>query len=32
METFDTIELERNPELYQKYQISKITGKEKLNK
>ena len=30
MEAFDTIELERNPELSQKYQLSKITGKEKL--
>ena len=29
MEAFDTIELERNPELSQKYQLSKITGKEK---
>ena len=28
MEAFDTIELERNPELSQKYQLSKITGKE----
>ena len=28
MEAFDTIELERNPELSQKYHLSKITGKE----
>ena len=27
MEAFDTIELERNPELYQKYQLSKISWK-----
>ena len=26
------LELERNPELSQKYQLSKITGKEKLKK
>ena len=29
VEAFDTIELERNQELSQKYQLSKITGKEK---
>ena len=27
LEAFDTIELERNPELYQKYQLSKILWK-----
>ena len=29
---FHNLELERNPELSQKYQLSKITGKEKLKK
>lgn len=30
--SYHNLELERNPELSQKYQISKITGKEKLKK
>lgn len=32
MEAFDNLELERYPELSQKYQLSKITGKAKLIK
>ena len=32
MEAFDTIELERNSELSEKYQVSKISGKQKIMK